>query len=301
MNIIEESRLVDNARRDVLLYRILSGKLDYKDSYIREPTLRTKEIGAKVYYQILKDCQDVLSERDIYVFLIHSKQWSVEQQKKLDGLPKEIENLKVSYYQNFRNPSIRKSSKIELDYKNHMYKELFVKRNKYKNLTAEGIATGAMWFEMIKHMYKGSDTLQAINFYHSNTISDDDIRSIALNDTWLSIFSSSKNVFGRGAIKLTGDQKRLLMWSNIYRNTRSAPESPPDDIYNDHDAFDGYLIADQRKNKAEKKIEQIEKGFNKNAQNVYMFIKNDEEFNEVNSLNTEKALRNIENEFKEKK
>lgn len=299
MNEGDESRLVDSARRDTLLYRIFSGKLDYKDSYIREPSLRVKEIGAGIFYETIKACKDVTTDRDIYLFLIQTEQWSFEEENKLKVIPKEIENLKVEYFQNYDNPAIKRYKKVELDTKKQIYKEMFVKRNKYKNFTAEGIASGAMWFEMIGYIYKGTDKLEAVAHYHRNSISEEEMRYIAQSETWLSYYSCGKSIFGRPS-RMTDDQRRLMIWSNIYKNTRSSPDSPQEAIFKDHDAFDGYLIHDQRKNKAQKKIENI-KGVNPNASNIYMFAKNDDDYNTINSLNTSDALRKIEHEFKKQK
>lgn len=292
----EHSRLVDEARRDTLLYRIMSGKLDYGDSYIKEPTRQIKEKGIRIYYDVIKDCIDVLEDRDIYIFLIHNKEWSFEEQKKLDELPKEIENTKVNYYKDYDSPARRNQNKIELEYKKIKYKELFIKRNKYKSLTAEGIAMGAMWFEMINYMYSGSAKLQALTYYHSNLISDEDIRNIAQSQEWLSFYSASKNVFGRPAIKMTEDQRKLLTWTNVYKNSYSNPDHPREDIFKDHDAFDGWLIFENRKSKITKKIEM--RGVDPKAQNVYIFGKTKQDFEEINSMNTPDARRKIENEFK---
>lgn len=292
----EHSRLVDEARRDTLLYRIMSGKLDYGESYIKEPTRQIKEKGLRIYYDVLKDCIDVLEDRDIYIFLIHNKQWSFEEQKKLDELPKEIENSKVSYFQNYDSPSLRNQSKIEIEYKKIRYKELYIKRNKYKSLTSEGIAMGAMWFEMINYMYSGAAKLQALTYYHNNTISEEDIRHIAQGQEWLSFYSSSKNVFGRPAIKMTEDQRKLLTWTHVYKNCHSNPDCPREEIFKDHDAFDGWLIFEKRKSKITKKIEM--KGVDPKAQNVYVFGKTKQEFEEIDSMNTPDARRKINNEFK---
>ena len=299
MNEIEESRLVDEARRDTLLYRIIRGKIDYKASYIKEPTLKIKEKGQRIYYDIIKDCIDVLSERDIYLFLLSSNQWTFEEQRKLDALPKELENSKVNYFSNYSSPPQRKYNKIEIQNKKELYRNLFLKRNKYRNLTKQGIANGAMWFEMINFMYNGTDKLAAINYYHSNSISEEDLRSIAIGETWLSYYAAGKNIFGKSSINMTDDQRRLITWSNIYKNCRSNPDCPDEQIVSDHDAFDGWLITERRKNKVTKKIENI-KGIDPNATNVYLFSNTNEDHEEIVSLNTPAALAKIENEFKPK-
>ena len=292
----EHSRLVYEAKRDTLLYRIMSGKLDYGESYIKEPTRQIKEKGLRIYHDVLKDCIDVLEDRDIFLFLVNNKQWSFEEEKKFKELPKEIENSKFNYFRDYDSPATRKQNKLEINYKKHLYKTLYVKRNKYKNLTSEGIAVGAMWFEMINFMYSGKDKLQALNYFHSNIILEEDVRNIAQSSEWLSFYSAGKNVFGRPTIKMTEDQRRLLTWTHVYKNCRSNPECPRDEIFNDHDGFDGWLISEKRKAKVTKKIEM--KGVDPKAQNVYIFGQTKEDFEEIDSMNTPDARRKIDNEFK---
>jgi len=295
----EQLRLVEIARRNTLLYRIISGKNEYRDSYIKEPSCKIREKGFRIYYDVLKDCIDVLSDRDIYVFLLDTKQWKFTDQKKLDELPKDIENAKVRYFSDYQNPAVRREHLFEINYKKKLYRDLFIIRNKYTNLTSTGIATGAMWFEMINFMYNGTDKLAAINFYHSNTIQEEDMRHIALSDEWMSYCGASRNTLGKSALRMTEDQRRLMTWSNLYKNCRSNMDAPSDEIFHDHDAFDGWLITERRKHKITKKVESL-KGIDPKASNVYLFGKNKEDFEEIISLNTPSSLMKIENEFKQK-
>lgn len=299
MSETEESRLVEKARRELLLYRIFSGKLDYKESYIREPNYKIKEKGKRIYYEVLKDCIDVPTDRDIFVFLIDSGQWSVEQQSKLDAMPKQIENLKVDLFKSYEQPSRRKELQITIKYKKEEYSKMSIQRNKYSNVTRSGIAYGAMWFEMINYMYSGSDKLAASIYYQNNMISEEDIRSIILETDFFYYYGATKNLFGRSAIKMTDDQRRIIMWANVYKNVRSNPDCPPEKIFHDHDAFDGWLILENRKSKASKKIEvSSTKNIHSNAKNIYHAVKNKEEYEEIMSLNSPEALNIINSEFK---
>lgn len=296
MNYVEESHLVEKARCELLLYRIFSGKLDYEDSYIREPNYKIKEKGKRIYYEILKDCRDVPSDRDIFVFLLDSGQWSMEQQTKLDAIPKQIENLKIELLKNYDNPARRKEAKIKLSFKKDEFVNLSYLRSRYRHLTKQGIADGAMWFEMIQYMYRGNDKLAAANFYKSNIIDEEDIRTIALDSDFLGYYGASKNIFGKSAIRMTDDQRRLIMWSNVYKNVRSHSECPDERIFSDHDAFDGWLILDNRKNKANKKIDSS-KNINPNVKNVYYTVNNETDYEEIMSLNSPEAIMTIKKEF----
>lgn len=298
MNNLEESRLVEKARRDFLLFRIFAGKVNYRDSFIRDPTQRIKRIGSEIYYETLLACTDVLSERDVYVFLISSGQWSEVEQKKLDALPRDIENLKTDLYRSYESPSMRKEIKITISQKKKVYVDLSMRRNKYKNLTKEGISYGIMWTEMIKHMYEGPDYLAALNFYQSSMISEEDIRSIVLDSDFSSYYGASKNVLGRPSVKMTDDQRRLMLWANVYKNVRSNPDCPPDIVFNDHDAFDGWLILENRKSKTTKKIISSSKGIDPKATNVYYATKTKEEHDEIMALNSPEALMKMQKEFK---
>ena len=295
----EESPVVHKATCDVLLYRIISAKNQYKDSYIREPNIKIKEKGARIYLDILKNSKDVLSDRDIYLFLIDTEQWSFEEQRKLDSLPKEIENLKVEYFNNYITSSARQKNKALINHKKESFMNLSLKRNKYKNLTSEGIASGAMWFEMINYMYKGTDKLAAINYYHSEMIPESYIRDIVLSNDWSTFTAAGRNIFGRSVVNMTDDQRRLMSWSTVYKNVRSHPDAPNDNIYEDHDAFDGWLILQRRKDKGNKKVQGI-KGLDANVANVYVPCKTEEDFNEIMSLNSPEALGKMKREFNAK-
>ncbi len=295
----EESQVVHKATCDVLLYRIISGKNEYRDTYIREPNTRIKEKGAKIYLETLKNSKDVLSDRDIYLFLIDTDQWSFEEQRKLDKIQDDIESLKVEYYNNYITSSARQKNKALINHKKESFMNLSLKRNKYNNLTAQGIASGAMWFEMINYMYSGTDKLAAINYYHSQYIPDEFIRDIVLSNEWATFLSAGRNIFGRPVFKMTDDQRRLMSWSTVYKNVRSYPDAPTDNIYSDHDAFDGWLILQKRKDRAAKKVQGI-KGLDANVANVYVPCNSEQDYNDIMSLNSPEALGKMRKEINAK-
>ena len=66
------------------------------------------------------------------------------------------------------------------------------------------------------------------------------------------------------------DQRKLISWTNIYRNIRNHPEFPGQRIIEDHDAFDGWMILLNRKESAEKGHKKQLQNLRPNAQNVFM-------------------------------
>ena len=176
------------------------------------------------------------------------------------------------------------------------YDELLVEKNQFFQYTCEGIANGAMWQAMISRMYKGEDKLAALNYYRNNLPSEEDIRDIALSSNWSSYFMCSKNPFGRSAINLTTLQRQLLQWSRVYKNVQSNPECPNERIMHDHWAFDGWLIQQNRKSRAEKKNKISHK---KEADNYYISVSSEEEAKEVYELNDEQSKNKMRSMMKE--
>lgn len=251
-----------------------------------------------MYYEVLESALDTLTDRDIYILLIESGKWDSSKEDKIKSLRREIENNKIAYFNNFYSPEIKRTNKKLIDQNENDLMELLGVRHQYNNMTAEGIAAGAMWQEMITYMYKGEDKLTALATYHSNFIGENTIRSIVLSDEWAAYSNLSKNPFGRAIIKLTDFQRKLCSWSNVYRNVRNHPDRPDEKIIEDHDAFDGWMINQSRKDRAEKKIKITSKGIKPNASDVFVFGNTEQDIDDILSLNGPEARAKMESVMK---
>ena len=113
-------------------------------------------------------------------------------------------------------------------------------------------------------------------------------REIARTDPWRSYWGVDKsNPFGTSALQLTEDQRTLIMFTKMYDNAYEHPECPPQDIMADDDMFDGWMIANQRKNEKEKMTHQLEDRFARHgdAQEIFIPVKNREQARKINELN----------------
>lgn len=284
------------------LYRIIEGKIEYDGSYIWDPSFSIRREGKKVYLDCLENSKyDLLQDRDIYILLLEMGVWTSKDESRLKSLPKEIENNKLDYFQDFSNPEKKRTRKMVIN--NHMAE--FVRLNsiryKYSNMTAEGIANGAMWYAMIQRMYKGENKLLALAHYHNNMVSEDMIRNIALSYEWSTYSSVSKNPLRKSAINLTEIQRKLYSWTNVYRNIRTHPDCPADAIIEDHYAFDGWLINQNRKERATKSTKVQLKNLNPKAQNVYVMANKPADIEDVMSLNDAEARAKMEAIFRKTK
>jgi hypothetical protein len=280
------------------LYRILDGKISYKEgSFIRDPSFRVKRLGQIVYNEFIDFLEDdVLDDRQIQIALIEHGAWSSEKEKRIKDLPRVIENIKVDYFQNYGNPSVRSSYKSFLEMSIKEFMSLSKIRYRYHYLTADGIASSAMWMEMISHMYLGENKLGALGYYYANSLNEIDIRDVALSNDWGSYSSITKSPLSKSALKMTDYQRKLISWTNIYRNIRSHPEFPGQRIVEDHDAFDGWMILLNRKEAAEKSHKVQMDNLKPNAQNVFMGQATKQDFEEIMSLNSPEIREKIRKE-----
>lgn len=280
------------------LYRILDGKILYEEgSYIRDPSFRIKSLGYKVYQECVDFLDDdVLDDRKLLIALIEHNIWDTNREKRIKELPKIVENAKVSYFQNYGNPAIRRTYKNLLDSSMLEFNKLSKIRYKYQYLTLDGIASSAMWTEMIKYMYLGKNYIGALGHYHSNSIKEAEIRDVALSNEWSSYSSLSKSPFARSPFKMTEYQKRLMSWTNIYKNVRSHPDFPGQKMMEDHDAFDGWMILLNRKESAEKSHKINIANLKPNSRNVFMGQANKQDEEEIMSLNTPEVMERIRKE-----
>lgn len=272
------------------LYRIISGKIEYDGSYIRDPSFSVKKEGKKAYLTALEDFRfDTLQDRDIYILLLESGQWSPKDEARLKSLPNEIENNKLDYFQNFHSPEKKRMHRGIINNSMGEFVKLNATRHKYSNMTLEGIANGAMWYTMIQRMYGGSDKLMALAYYHNTMVDEDTIRDIALSHEWNSYSGISKNPLRKAPVNMTDLQRKLYSWTNVYRNVRTHPDCPADAIIEDHLAFDGWLINQNRKDRAGKVVKVQLKNLKPNAQNVYVPTKTTNDIQDVMSLNDAEA------------
>lgn len=291
---------MENYEIDDILYRVIDGYIDFEDRKIYDPTNQVKIRGKKIYVQTLRSTFDLLSDRDLLIFLNRIGQWSSEIQAEYDRMPKLIEDQKLTYYKYHVDPIKRKQNRTVLENTVDRYNKLSAKRNSFYHFTSHGIAVGRMWRSMIEEMYDGNDYLNALSYYHKNKIDNDDIRDVALSSEWIAYFSVNENVFGSNPFNLTDYQRDLIHWSKIYSNVRSHPECPEEPIFNDHFAFDGWMIKQNRDRVNEKKKDNLSTGKIQNPRNFYAFgPRNSDEIKEIYDLNDDKAKAKISETFKQ--
>ena len=127
--------------------------------------------------------------------------------------------------------------------------------------------------------------------YLSAQIREEIIRELARTEPWRSYWGAAKtegSIFGKSASQLNSEQRSLINWSKFYDSIQEHMEAPSEDVIQDDDLLDGWLIIQNRKRERDKLEKEIDKkiGKNKGAQEVYVMADSQEHAEKINSLNT---------------
>ncbi len=300
-----------NEDLELLLYRIFSGYLIFyvnNEKYIlKSASIDLKYEAQILYNNIINDekYNDWFREENLDNLLIYLNLWSKDTTMIIKDIEKKIENSKVDYYNHFKLSDKKKTTKKNLDsYRKQLNSILSKKEELYSN-TLEGYANSIKnEFIITNTLYKNNNLVfhnknNSDNYLLFNTIVSElnkytiiisDFKKLARSNIWRSYWNIKKNnVF---MDNLSDDQRTLVSISQMYDRVYEHPDSPSDEIIEDDDALDGWMIFQRRKIEKDKKQQQIDT-INpklKNAQEVFLFANNQQEAQEIIQLNSPESL-----------
>lgn len=302
------------------VYRIISGEIIVETSSgtfkLLQPNLVTRLEAASVYESALKEYRfnEWITKRQCLNKLVKSGLCTRDIDNNLKEIEKRIEDLKVKLYESLLRPKEHKSIREQLKKVKDKQQELLNTRHMFDHLTLEGFAEMAkrqhILFKTVVNLdgsplWESKDDVDSLlleNIAHrayEQILSSTEIRRLARNEPWRSYWNVNKaNPFGKPSVELTDEQRTIIMYSKMYDSIYEHPEAPPDNVINDDDLCDGWLIKQRRegeKKKTEKQLKKNNKKRNANldrADEVFLVAQgeSEEERNEdarqINSLNS---------------
>lgn len=306
---------MNDAEIELLLYRILSGKLIFfylGDRYELLPASPEIKYEAQLLYDKIinqEKYNEWIREEDAVGFMINLGLWTRDTMKIIEDLEKKIENSKVDLYKSSIFPDKEKQARKKLnDYKSQLEKPLGQKVDFLSN-TLEGYANSLKNEHIIcntlhknnKLAFKnaaGSDENSYSYFntivteINKHTISIETFKELARSQIWRSYWNCNpKSPFNCSIRDITDEQKTLISITKMYDSVYEHPDCPPDKVIEDDDMLDGWMILQRRKseqNKKKQKLDEINPKL-KNAQEVFIMSKGQESYEEIMSLNTDDA------------
>lgn len=216
-----------------------------------------------------------ISEEAIVDSLVSIGVWSYTGDDHLKNLEKQMDDLKVDLYKNFLNPTKIKSLRRTLNNIRNGFNRQYSIRHSLDQYTIEGysqqlknqyILINSLYDENNNRIFNSIDNADHALLTHlSNIISEniidmDIFRAIARNDTWKNYWSAnSDRLFDKSVVNWTDEQKTLVVLTKMYDSAYQHPECPPDQVFEDDDMFDGWMIIQKRDNEKNKNKNRTEK------------------------------------------
>ena len=303
--------------RDLIVYELFLGYKEYKVKEglvlrIHDPSLQQLYKSQVVYKEAYRDAlvKDNLTSEESVELLKAEGIWSLEKEKSLEQIPNEVEELKIKIFKNFRQTTVREGYRQDLRNLEDQFTELMQEKMQYNYVTCEGLATYAKLNWLIENTVTFEDgrpydweevgTNTVLNHVTKHMLSDGDARKISREEPWRSLWASSSkegsSIFNKPIVELTQEQKSIVGWSKLYENVQESPDCPSKQIVEDDDAFDGWLIQENRKRDKDKKQKSLEEELPdkiKNSEEVFIAATTQEEIDEIHDLNSEQAKWNI--------
>jgi hypothetical protein len=302
---------VDPIQRETLVSRIISGRtpirLRGRRYLVAPPGRRDRAYGHEVYREELeKGLQEGLwDEEGLKLFLVQRGLWTESDEKALGAAPRDVETLKVNLFEaRFRSEERAKVRKALGKVRSELGR-LLAKRHSHDDKGAEYHATlmrVRYWVGCGLRTWSGKRVFRHEGFWQDTDglldeavgavalarPDDSELRDLARTDPWRGLWNARRaeaSLFGVPAVDLTDEQRGLVSWSLLYDGARECPDCPPDDVFNDDDEFDGWLIKRKREGGKESADELIKNEKIRNSQSVFVVADTMEDAKRVDRLN----------------
>lgn len=297
---------------ELLLYRIIN---KYFIFYYNEEEYTLYQSDGEIKYRAQLIYEEIINdekydgwprEKDVENNLLRLGIWNMQTKSQIESLEKQIDNNKVDLYKNYRVSEYRTRFKRTLAAQRRTVDELMAPKNDFYTNTLEFYASNIKNQYIIcrtlkkdnKQIFKDNDTdsilfnsmLSKINTY---SISIEDFKYLARSQFWRSYWNANKNnVFSGSVDSWSDDQRVLVNISKMYDSIYEHPECPEDDIIEDSDALDGWMIMQKQENKKQKKQKSLDQKLNpkiRNAQAVYLPASDEQSREDIANLNSFEA------------
>jgi len=294
--------------REYFISRIRLGyypvKIDNVTLKIYTPTIQDdfemNQIYQDAYDQAVHD--DIKTEEEVLSWMREKELWTADDDKKTDGIKKDIETLKVKIFENRFNSQLKESARAYLRRAESELIKLHHKKNIYFSNTCESIAVLEKSFAMLKKCtYVGNELYSfedipmdyVLSKYYDLFLNESKIRELSRNDPWRSLWILNEkdvlNLFLNKDRELSNDQKNLMVWSKMYDNVHESLDCPSDEVIEDDDMLDGWFIVQRRKRETEKSQSEIDSTIKnskiKNSSEVMIMAQSKEDAQKINDMN----------------
>lgn len=305
---------MDSTQKEFLVARIISGavpiSISSKTYFVKSPSRRAR-LDMFIFMDQVRDelaFEDLLSQDELDCFLLTNKIWSADLEEEIVTLEKNIEEFKVQIFQNVFKSRERGLARKGLQVSRERLSELLGVKHSFDYLTVEGVISMVKaQLNMYSSLYDGDELVfkgdfwdergdllnTAIEKYHTSLFKEFHYREVARTDPWRSYWglsSKEAGLFGLSPFDYSDEQRILSTWSNLYDRIFDSPNCPGDDVIQDDDMLDGWMIVQRRNREEHLAKKQGEEGFQGNekirqSDEIYVVAQNMDDARKVDKLN----------------
>lgn len=314
---------MDSQQAQKIVNRICAGKvrinnIDWRGSsrtfVVTSPNAEIRYEADDIYADVLEESRTfgVFSSNECVLMAMDRGYWDEEKEERIDKIPKDIEEMKVLIFENFKKPSVRDGVRRNLRAAEKTFSELHSMKFKLDHLSAEYLAKNfSMQYVLSKTIFLPSGKPLIGNFWRTpfsdtfllylmgainrESLTESQYRYVARNEPWRGLWAAGKTsmeLFGLPAAHMSYEQRQIINWSKLYDIVGESSERPDHDVIADDDALDGWMIKQNRERTEELKKENsknyIKNEKIKNAGEVFIVAK-PEDIKDIHDMNSNKA------------
>ena len=301
---------MDQQELESVVARVLAGVFFFKSEGSLYKILdSTPEQSVLADYIVEEACEDLAYTSDFMdrkdAELIHQRMgtWTNEDDANLKKGEEHVDDLKIALYKTLLSKNKQKQIRNQLDgVRKSLNKAYFKRENVYagtlethkralkdKFLTAINISDLAGNHPYTVENFWTEDSYLATVATESVSvgfIGQAAIREASRKQPWRSYWNAAKaDVFSKPLAEVGSIQRLIVTFSQMYDNARQHPECPAEDVFNDDDVFDGWMLHDNKLRLKEQRQKQIDSTVGSKGDEVFIMAADQEEANEIFNVN----------------
>lgn len=223
--------------------------------------------------------------------------WSDKEEEQLIFAEKQVDEIKQKMYINYMADLDISRDRFLLNKIKNQYYILLNKKHSIDYTTVEGYADSVknelvlrecISFEedFIPTSRQWSDILSIVK---NSALTHTEYRCVARSNLWHSYwYNGSSKIFLQKPHEMNYEQRNICSISRMYDNAKKASDPPSEDIINDDDLFDGWLLYKKNKDDSDtskQKIDKIVDKHHRGASHVFVVADQSRTPEQINKMN----------------
>ena len=187
----------------------------------------------------------------------------------IKSLTEQADNAKLEMFNNYLNQTFITKTKVRLKLIQDKLNETYVNRHMLDYVTGAGFAQICKQYFLLfkttfysnnRRVWKKEEDMdymvvdKLIDNINKQQLLMGDMREIARTEPWRSYWASNKEtVFPKSVIEWSDEQRSLVSLSRMYDNIYASTDCPADEVIQDDDLLDGWMIHMKNKSTQEQK------------------------------------------------